>query len=83
MSIITTDHEEEFVSVAEVAGLVGLSECRIRQLCTEGRISFKQFGRYYMIPATARDKFVSEFEPSNRGRPRKSPLKKKRKTKPT
>jgi len=58
----------EFLTVAEAAAILKLSNIRVRQLCQTGAITATKFGRDWSI----KRKDVEKFKPNPPGRPKKS-----------
>jgi excisionase family DNA binding protein len=52
--------ETVFLTVNDVAGMVGLSENRVYQLIAEGRIPHTRAGRRIRIPRAAFDRWLAE-----------------------
>ena len=57
----------EHITVKQAALSLGVSEPRIRQLCTEGRLMAAKFGRQWILDPSVIDNFVRV----KAGRPRK------------
>ncbi|UCC77969.1 MAG: helix-turn-helix domain-containing protein [Anaerolineales bacterium] len=48
-----TDNEREWITAQEAARAAGVSEQRIRQLCAQGKVGCRKFGRVWQVNKSA------------------------------